>query len=251
MSHGNSENGVGGGGDHDDVVNDTVGKQVNKGGKTSAQLKKFHIMEIIYAVLVIIYVICLIGYFADPVLSIARENTSLLTMCFFWSTVKILVPLTAIFYSIFSVTNMPLTQLMGIVILASLANSATLVILIMIDGTTCNSNRSSIYNPCNDPLYCCVFYQKDSDPANSICSNGPCINASYIPKRANELFANPPFLALVVYTILLLLLELAIAFIVSKLRSRRVKVENNFFKEITNKFNKIFGKSSYMGKKII
>jgi len=97
--------------------------------------------------------------------------------------------------------------LLSLVNFLVLATSGVIVACLIYYGIHCNESGAK-YNPCNDPLFCCVFH----GDASSGCLNGPC-PPSY-PSAQDDLSPDKTYISFIIATAVAMFVDVGLAAIV-------------------------------------
>ena len=193
-------------------------------------------LGIIFGLCIVIYSVALVFYIIRPVASIFNNLddafANLLYYIFiYWNFIKIIPPILATILSVANGTSLPLSYALLLSLIVSSIGSLALDIVILNDYGRCNSEGVP-FNPCNDLLYCCVFYASSSPNQCSIV--WPC--PSNYPSTKSELGINSDFVELGIFTTCLLAYELFLTIFALLIRKTRHQREREWLDTTTAEF---------------
>lgn len=192
-------------------------------------------LGIIYGVLITIYTVAVVFYLVRPVTSVLNDlsadvTTTIYVVFLYWCVAKVIPPTLAVLLSVFDGTNIPLSYLFLISLAIVFVGSLGFDVVLLNDYGRCNSPLAP-YNPCNDLLYCCVYYADHPS-----CSGfGPC-PAGY-PASNGDLHPNADFAELGIYTTVLLAYELGLIGFAIAIGQSRKKKEAKFSEKIGSMYD--------------
>lgn len=160
---------------------------------------KATLFEIIY----FIYVIAIIGYFGSCFLGFMQHNANLSFIVFnYWFLLKPLLLLILMLDLSNPIDGIIWLVFLYVMIMLTFVGSLGQMIQCLQDLIDCNSS-SFFNNPCNDVLYCCVYWQEYPNF---------CINHADCPLvvARSQLNTNKNFIAFIIFVFIFVILEVII-----------------------------------------
>jgi hypothetical protein len=207
-------------------------------------------INLAFGIFTFLYFLALMVFYAGPVVENSFQFDSVLAGMVYWSLFKTLIPFFSIVFTVFNITNFPLTFVMLTVIGSGFLNSIGFAVDFLYAGLRANTANLP-NNIANDPLRCCVYY----NVPNSGCdpADGPC--APNYPQTKLDLILNDSFVFYCTMIGILGLFEIIMLILVLILRRTRIDKEKEFFakavqEEMTNDKTKVTLEATDVQRKI-